>query len=324
MKKQAGFSLIELLIAMTVGLVVLGVIGVSFLTGLAGSKVSQAQAQMSEDAQVALTIMRRQIQQAAFISETVPGIDNSLGRAGFAFFACDAGFSNATGGTAAVNMALLSCNVDANPSGASASFAVAYEADASNTEPTAAGLATDCVGDGIGATAGMVENRYSLRNGTLFCAGSGGATPFSNEQPFVNNIESIQYEFSLATTGSPTQVRGVITTTLEIGPADAAGASAPTNADLAAVVGANLILKNASNPADVVTAPITANAVRWRLLRSVRVCVVVASESPVSKDVAGGAANPTYLNCRGVLTQSTDGRMRKAYSTSVVLRNLRG
>ena len=320
MKKQTGFSLIELLVAMTVGLVVLGVIGVSFLTGMSGSKVSRAQAQMSEDAQVALTIIRRQIQQAAFISETVVGIDNSLGRSGFAFFACDSGFSNAIDAGAAANMALLNCNVKSSPSGASASFAVAYEADASNTVATG-GFATDCVGDSIALTAGIVENRYFLKDGALFCAGSG--TAFVNDLPLVNNIESMHYEFGLATTGTPAQVAGVITKTFDIGPADAPGAAAPTNTDLAAVGGANLILKNNSDPTLVVTTPITANAIRWRLVRSVRVCLIVASETPVLKDTAG-TSNPTYLNCNGVLTESTDGRMRKAYGTSIVLRNLKG
>jgi type IV pilus assembly protein PilW len=70
------------------------------------------------------------------------------------------------------------------------------------------------------------------------------------------------------------------------------------------------------------SAAISANAERWRLVRSVRVCLIAMSEAAVSKDVAGSSANPKYYDCQGALTVSTDGRVRKAYGTSVVLRNL--
>jgi type IV pilus assembly protein PilW len=335
MKKQAGFSLIELLISITVGLVVLGVLGVTYVSGLSGNKMADAQSQMSEDAQVALTVITRQIQQAGFVSGNTAGVDRSLNNGGMVFFACDAGFSNAKSidASPAANMSLLTCNNTNNPTGGSASFAVAYEADIVNTKPVGSvpnQQPTDCTGSGVtvvaGTTAAVVENRFYLDNGTLYCTGNGGGTTtFNNLQAIVNNIESMQFEFGMATTAVPTQVAGFVTRTAAIGPANIADATPASNVTLAAVVGQpmRLSVNTAVNPSvPVMSAAISANAQRWRLVHSVRVCLIATSVAAVSKDVAGSSANPKYYDCQGALTESTDGRVRKAYGTSVVLRNL--
>jgi type IV pilus assembly protein PilW len=57
------------------------------------------------------------------------------------------------------------------------------------------------------------------------------------------------------------------------------------------------------------------DADRWRKVPAVRICVVVRSESPVLTDLA------PYLSCDGKLADPPDLRLRRAYATTVVLRN---
>lgn len=349
-QKQTGFSLIELMVSMAIGLVVLGALIFTYLSGIKGNANAQAQAQVSEDAQVALNIISQQIRQAGFVSGNAPapGIDLTLGRGGFAFFACDTGFANdttavvpgkASVATAAANMSSLTCAASsaANANGVTASFAAAYEADTSNTKQNAAGFVTDCNGFGLGVATGIVvENRFFLNNGTLYCAGSQAATgvapTYNQAQPLVNGVESMQFQFGLAGTGVTVgvadlnQVEGYATTTDQIGPATGNSVAGVISA-LQDPSPANLRLKVSSLlPSTTIPPPIDpiigANAARWRLVRTVRICIVGRNNEVLTTDLAAAGASPQYYNCNGTLTNITDGRMRKAYATTVFLRNL--
>ena len=65
---------------------------------------------------------------------------------------------------------------------------------------------------------------------------------------------------------------------------------------------------------------LTARADRWGKVLTVRICVVVRSENPVAPDTTSAS----YVKCDGnVDTSKTDLRLRRAYSTTVVLRNRR-
>jgi type IV pilus assembly protein PilW len=58
-------------------------------------------------------------------------------------------------------------------------------------------------------------------------------------------------------------------------------------------------------------------ASRWNAVKTVRICVVVRSENPVLDSIASAK----YLNCEGDLVPPSDKRLRRAYTTTVVLRN---
>lgn len=342
--RQTGFSLIELMVSMAIGLVVLGALFFTYLSSLKGNTNAQAQAQVSEDSQIALNIISQQIRQAGFVSGDVAGIDLTLGRGGFAFYACDTGFSNdstsaitgrAAVATAAATMSALTCAASsaATANGVAAGFAVAYEADTSNTKQNGAGLVTDCNGMGLGLATGIVvENRFFLNNGTLYCAGSqaaaGAAPAYDQAQPLVNGVESIQFQFGLAGTGTTpgvadlNQVEGYATSTQQIGPAagtDVTGVISTLHSGLRTYVPSLL-------PSTTVPAPtnsvISLNAARWRLVRTVRICIVGKNNDVNTADVAKAGAKQQYYNCNGTLTDITDGQMRKAYATTVFLRNL--
>jgi type IV pilus assembly protein PilW len=343
-KQQLGFSLIELMVSMAIGLLILGALFFTYLSGIKGNTNAQAQAQVSEDAQIALNIVAQNIRQAGFVTGNVAGIDLTLGRGGFAFYACDTGFSNDTTAaisgrtavaSAAADMSALTCAVSSatNANGVAASFAVAYEADTSNTKQNTAGFVTDCNGNGLGVASGIVvENRFFLNNGTLYCAGSqaaaGVAPAYDQAQPLVNGVESMHFQFGLAGTGmtvgvaDANQVEGYATSTKQIGPAtgtDITDVVSALHSGLREYVPSLLPSTTVPEPTKPV---ISVNAARWRLVRTVRICIVGKNEEVLTKDLAATGKNPQYYDCSGTLTDITDGKMRKAYATTVFLRNL--
>ena len=326
LRQSRGFSLIELMVSLTIGLVI-AVAAMSAYLGTSGaSRLSDAQARMNEDAQAALTILSQQIRMAGnnpdqrnrtelsrrnpvYGATTFP-LGGTYTTSNFSLRGCDGTFSNVTA-TTANNLDSLNCT--AGTSTLPDSIAVNYEADRYNSVPTTAGLATDCLGVALGTvtaslptvvTVGTVsstvtsvvnfavaDNRFFIGTSSvvvspsLYCQGNGGGTP----QPMVENVEDMQFRYgtvSTATTATTATVAGYL---------DAA--SVITDANLALL------------PSD---------AARWDKVLTVRICVVVRSENPVLTNVGSSA----YVKCDGTVdTSPTDLRLRRAYSTTVVLRN---
>jgi len=70
--------------------------------------------------------------------------------------------------------------------------------------------------------------------------------------------------------------------------------------------------------ADAGLLALSSDAARWSRVVSVRLCVLIRSESPVVSDLASAQ----YTQCDGTVnTHPPDLRLRHAYSTTVVLRN---
>ena len=62
------------------------------------------------------------------------------------------------------------------------------------------------------------------------------------------------------------------------------------------------------------------DADKWAKVATVRVCLIVRSENPV----APSSESAQYYNCSGTLTSAPDLRLRRAYTTTIVLRNRLG
>lgn len=310
-QRALGFSLVELMIAITIGMAIIGAALTAFLSASTAGRASNAQSRMNEDAQAALDILSQQIRMAGN-NPKQPGytlaaprnpITNTVSLRG-----CGSTFTNIkpVGPTpAATNVAALSC-----PAGASAhSIAVSYEADQYNTIPTAGGVPTDCIGKSLPAQTASVnqitsptttapsnvtfyeaDNRFyidtsaNITNTSLYCYGNGaGSTP----QPLVDNIEHLEFTYgtSPAASGDGT-IAGYLT-----------ASSIETDNTVVALATA---------------------AERWSRVVAVRICVVARSEQPVAPD----AASAQYLKCDGTLeTNPPDLRLRRAYYTVVSLRN---
>lgn len=319
-----GFSLIELLVSMTIGLVIVVAAGSAYLGASSAGKMAEAQSRMNEDGQAALNILTQQLRMAGSNPKQANRVSASSANpvygtttfsmspvtfttSFFSIVGCDGRFSNITA-TTATNLDALVC-----PAGTSTlpdSIAVNYEADRYNTVPTTAGLPTDCLGNALttitatfpvttptSATSGtytVADNRFYIGTSTaivspaLYCKGNGGST---SAQPLVENIEDMQFTY---------------------------GTVSATNTSTMATVAGYLPADQVVNETSLALLP--TNADRWGKVLSVRICVLVRSETFSAPD----AASAKYDDCQGNRdVAAPDLRLRRAYSTTVVLRNRR-
>ena len=288
--KQSGVTLIELLVSIALGIVVIAAVLIVYTTGSNATRNAQAQGQMNEDAQMALESISQELRRAGYNPTLASGAVNDLGQGGWGILACDSGFVDVS----LANVSMLTCNA----SGSNTALATVYEGDLysgklSGTAPNQ--QLQDCIGNGVAATiAGgntyyIMQARVYVKNNALYCRGSGS---FAQEQVLAENIESLTLRFAVTDPA-------VATSQNVVGYLTAAEINAPV-ASLAALT------------------PVQ----RWAKVVATRVCVVVASENVVLFDMKIDAGtNPTYEDCNGTSVSITDGKLRRAYRTTVLLRN---
>ncbi len=309
-----GFTLIEMMIAMVLGLVIIAASLLVYTASSRGSQVSQADTQLNEDGILALNLIQQQLKQAGYSSQVIPsnGATTMGNYRGPAVRGCDFGFVDA-----GLDFASLTCA--ASGSGGAA-IAIRYEATSDNTVPTSAALPTNCIGNGINAstnsdvapapaggpfTYALADNRYMVTdNGsqpTLSCRGSeasGAANSIGTSQPLLVNVESTQIRYGVA----------------KIPSAELAPIYDPLRHQIVSYQTAAEIDALANSG----TFPTDNLLDRWGRVLSVRVCLVMRSDQPV-RDAPAGAF--TYKNCNNIDTTAADGFMRKTYTTTVLLRN---
>ena len=320
-----GFSLIELMVSLVIGLIISVAAFSAYLGASRAARMAEAQGRMNEDAQAALTILTQQLRMAGNnpkqSNRTLSDLRNpvyspatsaiiepgTFTTSDFSVRGCDGTFSNITATTAS-RIDLLNCISDtAKPD----SIAISYEADQYNTVRSSANLPTDCLGNllstitatfvpppattsttAASATYAVADNRFYIGTSkvilspSLYCKGNSGISP----QPLVENIEDLQFTYGMLNTTATT-----------------------TTATLAGYLDADEISALAPTPQ-------TPNeAARWAKVVTVRICVLVRSNNPVAMD----ANSAKYRNCENALVSAPDLRLRRAYSTTVVLRNRR-
>lgn len=299
MKGQQGLSLVELMVALTIGLFLVGAVGIIYVNTATTSRGSTLESQMNEDAAVALELLQQQIRLAGFSNVNTSGTRLFAGRA---VRGCDGGFTNNAGGTA---FEALTCNTTTTGSDA---LAVRYEATDLNSQTvTSSGVQVpaNCVNEGItawnaaaeGASSAtpmtLADNRYYVANdadGTpsLFCQGRTG-TGFGTATALIPNIENMQVQY--AVTAQPT-------------------------------VG-NVVPHHVAGYVDGTHAVLGTTASNWSRVAAVRLCLLVRSAGPVP--VGDNSINDlgSYVDCSGTRQTNTDRRLRRAYVTTIQLRNMR-
>ena len=324
LRHSKGFSLIELMVSMTIGLVIVGAALSAYLGAASAGKVADAQGRMNEDAQAALSILTQQLRMAGtnpnqanrvalsrhnpvYGTTTFTTSPGTFTLSNFTIRGCDGKFNSIS--TAAGTLDTLDTSTCATgTSTVPDSIAVNYEADRYNTVPTSGGLPTDCLGNTLStitatfpattptsATSGtywVADNRFYVGTSTaivspsLYCKGNGGS---STAQPLVENIEDMQFTYGTVSTSTTS-----------------------TTATVAGYLRADEVASLGTTPANDLT--------RWGKVLSVRICILVRSENPVAPD----ANSAKYDDCLGNRNVSApDLRLRRAYSTTVVLRNRR-
>ena len=291
---QSGFSLVELLIAMAIGLVMLGAILSIYMGTTVAGRQSDTVSRMGEDATIALETMARHIRMAGYStpilmaarnSATVDGqmaqiADSNFSGAGIK--GCDGGFSRTT-----VTWDSLSCT---NSSTQPDDIAVRYEGDRFNTEAAGGDSASDCLSQGVTQNANsaanaslqyaLVESRFFVNtNKELSCAGNGQANFTS--QPLVTGVEFMRVRYGLASDSTENQA--------------------------IRFARANEINTLAGSDAQ-----------KWGRVVAVRICIQMVSPSEDQGKVV------PFHNCDGTLTTPTDKYLHRTYSTTVSVRNRAG
>ena len=325
-----GFSLIELMVSLTLGLII-AIAGFAAYLGIASaSKMAEAQGRMNEDAQAALTILTQQIRMAGNNPDQANRVDNpnptlssrrnpgylptptyvvyallpgSFTLSSFIIRGCDGTFSNIK---TATDIDHLTCATGINT--LPDSIAVSYEADIFNTIPTAptnpatARLPTDCLGKKL------TTNTATLP--TVTAASADVTYAVADNRFYIDSLSSIPSLYckgnGLNSTAQPL-VENIEDMQFIYGATSAA-------TTVAGYLRADQILS------DAYMLGLPDDAARWEKIVTVRICVLVRSASPVVSD----SVSARYRKCDGTLeTAPPDLRLRRAYSATVVVRNRR-
>ncbi|MNY06801.1 hypothetical protein D3C86_1395740 [compost metagenome] len=279
--------------------------------------MSQVETQMNEDGILALNLIQQQLKQAGYSRQIIPGNGATVmgNYAGPAVRGCDGGFTDAT---IAGAFGSLACKTGSG----SDAIAIRYEATTDNTMPStdSAPLATNCVGTGIAAVAPsqvappttpaagnytLADNRYSVTDAStqpmLSCRGSEKSSATANtigtSQPLLANVEEMQILYGVANRPS----------------AELAASYDPMRHQIVGYLTASEVGNLTSSG---VLPDLTED--QWGRVLSVRVCLLMRSDQPVKDAPAGGTS---YKNCSNVDVTSSDGYLRRAYITTVLLRN---
>jgi len=209
--RYRGVSLLELLIALSLGLTLITTVMMQVLGGGRGQRLQAAQARMIEDAQIALDLLRADLMMAGHAwprraqtgSSGLASWGDDL--TGPVLLACDAGFASLPS-----NGAPSCATVGAGSASASSAIEIAYEADVYSTVVGSDGRPTDCLGNSIAPTvlpdgrlAFLAYNRWQISSSSgrseLRCGGRGASGP----QPVVDQAERLVLTWGLPVDTSP-------------------------------------------------------------------------------------------------------------------------
>jgi type IV pilus assembly protein PilW len=198
-------SLLEALLGLALGLLVLAAVLGQDAASSRSARLLAAQAQMADDAQIALQLLTSELVMAGFAQpQSIDRADDGqlhwrTALTEPALLACETGFA------APSTAGPLGCA----SRGQSAAFAVRYQADADNTVPlSGSSTASDCLGHGLKAEDGvyLTENRWfvasSGERSELRCASRLG----NPGQPLVDNVEAMALWLGQALPADPRQV----------------------------------------------------------------------------------------------------------------------
>jgi type IV pilus assembly protein PilW len=184
--KERGLTLVELLIALALGLVVVLVVGQIYLSGRQSYRTQTGFGGMQENGRFALFFLQRDIRMAGFPRDIGPGGALSGSLSGFnPTLTTDGG----TGGSDQIEVQYNSfgtvpASLDSVPADLQAQV---------TDNNTFANSGRDCLGNPAGAT---VINRYWVANGDLMCEGNGDVgTP----RPIISGVESMQILYGVDT-----------------------------------------------------------------------------------------------------------------------------
>ena len=333
-----GFSLIELMVSLTIGLIIAIAAFSAYLGSSSASKMAEAQGRMNEDAQAALSILTQQIRMAQNNPSQAGRTDNTRINPVYSFSSkaaspasspsltlplsppsmysirgCDGSFKNSPT-TAGVNN--LRCDDD----GLIGSVVINSEADiynAGRTQPLSPDP-TDCLGVPLkkinvtftATTPPAVPYSYYVAENLFYLVSSPPPTASNSPQGLYCQGNGINSDGSIST--AKLMVENIEDMQFQYGVVGPS--SFPADSQAPQVIGyvtAKKINDNINN---------SASSKAWEKVVSVQVCVLVRSEALVASNMASAS----YFKCDGTLNNTPpDLRLRRAYYATVTLRNRR-
>jgi type IV pilus assembly protein PilW len=285
----AGFTLVETMVALAIGLAVVAALVAAYVASFASGRHTDAIVQITEDAALALNVMRQQVAQAGFSQPHGAGAGGMVLHRFAAISGCEAAsFADLRESILASDNCRSS---DPDPA-TSDSVEVAFEGSvlagkASNGILGGSGGAQplDCLGnsfakthdDATGDDYWLNDSKFYVADGSLHCHGPGNPAGAA----LVQNVETLQVTYGMA----------------------AAPAGAP---------GAGQVIYYADAPPP--GSPLWANVV------SVSLCVQVRSATKVL-DRKAAATLGGWIDCRNAPRASSDGYLRRTFTTTIVLQN---
>lgn len=184
-------TLVELLVAMTLGLFLILTVVSVYVTTSASSRVSVLAGQMNEDAAMAIELLQEQIRLSGYSGQSAAGVRNFNG---IPLLGCDGGFTAATD-NAPFNT--LACNAGNGPD----ALAIRYEATLLNSQQITNSVPVrpgNCTSNGIAAADPGTGVAISLADNRFYIANDGvnAGTP-----TFERTGSDPVYTFSYATQG---------------------------------------------------------------------------------------------------------------------------
>lgn len=194
---ERGFSLVEMLISLVIGLAMMVFVSDLFLRSKGGYDLHEEYGRLQQEARLAMALIGRNLSQAGFGRPLAigPGLQTSF--TGRAFFACDAGFDQSEPAGSGECASAAGAG-SAGHTGRNA-FEVSYVVEGTVNSHTGAG--TDCNGQSVPRNAAgerVVVNRFYLKpvaggGLALYCTGNGN--PIG--QPVLGNVEAMQLTYGM-------------------------------------------------------------------------------------------------------------------------------
>jgi len=285
--RQGGFTLVELMVSILIGFAVVGALLAAYMASYRSTIHNDALSQVTEDATLALNAIRAQAAMAGYSNVTVNHTTQTLNtNVPYPLFGCSR--SNFAGPP----YLPVGSSVPCAGTSTSDTLEVAYQANdstyaggPSNAILDATGRPLDCLGNPFARdptyNVYVADSKFFVSNGKLYCQGPGNPNAGA---PLVDNVDqmTVRFGYSASTSGYD-------------------GHSAQVQAYVP---------------------PPAGTAASWPNLATVTVCVLVHSTS-IAIEPNGSATNPlaNYIDCNGNAKQSTDGLLRRSFSTTIVFQN---
>lgn len=288
MTRQAGRSMLEMMIALAIGALMTGVVLATLSgAGLSGRRMD-GQTTLNENGLVSVNLLAGPLRMAGYWQpgSEVAAVDSPPDGQPM-LYGCDDGFVDVT-----ASWATLACA--ATGLAGQAAVAIRFEAGEAGTP-----MATDCAGRDVRSLGlQLIEDRYFVQaTGTesgepaLYCQPTSGGPPVM----VADKVEGMTLRYG---------VSQVIAQPLSNRAFDRASTEGRTA----------LYLTAKDLVSDCTPGALPQNS--WCAVTTVDVCLLVRSA-----DGAVAEAATPYVNCSGTLSASDDRRLRRASTTSVSLRN---